>query len=260
MKELEGRVAVITGGTSGIGRSTAEVFAQAGAIVCILGRNREKAEEIIKKMNADEEQAAYFLCDITSEEEVKKTVDDVYERYGRIDILFNSAGISPAGNIKTTLFSEFKRVMEVDLYSIFLTSQAVIPYMEKAGKGTIINISGTYGVRPVPDKAGYSCAKAGVISLTKSIAIDFARAGIRCNAISPGFVETPLNEGFDGERRDNFLEKYQPADFIIQPEDIGWTALYLASDHSRGITGQNLIVDGGSEACLYYLHKTKGRE
>lgn len=257
MKELEGRVAVITGGTSGIGSSTAEYFAKAGAVVCILGRSAEKAEAVTEKIRSSGGSAAYFICDITSEEEINNTFDEIKREYDRIDVLFNSAGYSPVGNVKTTAFSDFKKVIEVDLYSIFLTSKAVIPYMEAQGGGVIINIAGTYGVRPVPDKAGYSCAKAAVISLTKSIAIDFARSGIRCNAISPGFVETPLNDGFDGEKRDNFLEKYQPAAYILQPEDIAGAAVYLASDISRGITGQNIIIDGGSEACLYYLHKSK---
>jgi len=255
MDKLKDKVVIITGGTSGIGSVTAECFASEGAISCILGRNHKKAEKIVEKIRQMGNQAYFFICDITSEEEIQKTVKEIYEQFGKIDVLYNSAGISPAGDVVTTSFQDFKNVMETDLYSIFLTSHIVIPYMEKENGGSIINIAGTYGVRPVPNKVGYACAKAGALSITKSVAIDFARKNIRCNAISPGFVETPLNDGFDGERRDNFLEKYQPANFIIQSEDIANAAVFLASEESRGITGQNIVVDGGSEACLYYLHK-----
>ena len=127
--------------------------------------------------------------------------------------------------------------------------------MEKQGGGVILNTVGTYGLRPTPNKIGYSAAKAAALSLTRSIAVDFARSNIRCNAICPGFVDTPLNNGFEGEARERFLDKYQPSFYKIQPEDVALTAIWLASDESKAITGQPIVVDGGTEACLYFNYK-----
>lgn len=254
MSGIHNKITVITGGTSGIGRAAARVFAAEGAVICILGRNAARAEKVLEEIQNNGGSAEFYHCDITVAEEIHDTIDKILQQYGRIDILFNSAGISPTGTVETTTFSDFKKVMEADLYSIFLLSQEVIGSMKEQGGGNIINIAGTYGMHPVPNKAGYACAKAGVISLTRSIAIDFARQGIRCNAISPGYVDTPLNDGFPTEKRDRFLERYQPDPEVITAEAIANAAIFLASDESRNITGQNLVVDGGTEACLYYLH------
>lgn len=254
MSGIHNKITVITGGTSGIGRAAARAFAAEGAVICILGRNAARAEKVLEEIQDNGGSAEFYPCDITVAEEIHDTIDKILQQYGRIDILFNSAGISPTGTVETTTFSDFKKVMEADLYSIFLLSQEVIGSMKAQGGGNIINIAGTYGMHPVPNKAGYACAKAGVISLTRSIAIDFARQGIRCNAISPGYVDTPLNDGFPTEKRDRFLERYQPDPEVITAEAIANAAVFLASDESRNITGQNLVVDGGTEACLYYLH------
>lgn len=254
MSGIHNKIAVITGGTSGIGRAAAGAFAAEGAVICILGRNSARADKIVEEIQRSGGKAEFYPCDITVEEEIRDTVDKMIQQHGRIDILLNSAGISPVGTVETTTFSDFKKVMEADLYSIFLLSQAVIGTMKRQGGGCIINIAGTYGMHPVPNKVGYACAKAGVISLTRSIAIDFARQGIRCNAISPGYVDTSLNDGFPTEKRNRFLERYQPDPEVITAEAIANAAVFLASDESRNITGQNLVVDGGTEACLYYLH------
>ena len=254
MSGIYNKITVITGGTSGIGRAAARAFAAEGAVICILGRNAGRAEKVLEEIQDNGGSAEFYHCDITVAEEIHDTIGKIIQQYGRIDILFNSAGISPTGTVETTPFSDFKKVMEADLYSIFLLSQEVIGSMKEQGGGNIINIAGTYGMHPVPNKAGYACAKAGVISLTRSIAIDFARQGIRCNAISPGYVDTPLNDGFPTEKRDRFLERYQPDPEVITAEAIANAAVFLASDESRNITGQNLVVDGGTEACLYYLH------
>jgi NAD(P)-dependent dehydrogenase (short-subunit alcohol dehydrogenase family) len=124
--------------------------------------------------------------------------------------------------------------------------------MEKQEGGVILNMVGTFGIKPIPNKAGYSCAKAGALSITRSVAIEFARSNIRCNAICPGFVDTPLNKGFTGKAREEFLDRYQPMTIKIQSSDIAKTALFLASEEARAITGQAIVVDGGTEAGLYY--------
>lgn len=254
MDGMKDKVVVITGGTSGIGRATAKAFAEKGATICFLGRDVTKGVVVQQEIQKAGVTSQFFCCDVTNEEEIFRTVYDILRQFGKIDILFNCAGISPTGTIETTSFSDFQKVMETDLYSVFLLSKAVIGSMKEKGTGNIINVAGTYGMRPVPNKVGYACAKAGVISLTRSIAMDFARCGIRCNAISPGYVDTPLNDEFPQDKRDRFLERYQPSPEMITAEAIANAAVFLASDQSKHITGQNLVVDGGTEACLYYLH------
>jgi NAD(P)-dependent dehydrogenase (short-subunit alcohol dehydrogenase family) len=255
IKDLIDKVAVVTGGTSGIGYGIALRFAQAGATVCIVGRNRERADKAVDALTEKSLKAYAHIADVSREEEVKSLFDSVIARCGRIDILCNCAGISPAGTVESTAFEDFQNTMKVDLYSVFLCCKYAIPHFRKSGGGNIINIAGTYGMRPVKNKAAYACAKAGALSLTQSVAIDFADQNIRCNAICPGFVDTPLNQGFEGERRDAFLHKYQPMDTLINADDIANAALFLASDMSRTVTGQSIVVDGGSEACLYNLNK-----
>lgn len=180
---------------------------------------------------------------------------DVVDTFGRIDVYFTIAGISPMGTAVTTSVEDFRKVVALDMESVFLGCKYSIPYMEKQGGGVILNLAGTYGIRPTPNKLGYSAAKAGALSITRSVAIDFARSNIRCNAICPGFVNTPLNNGFEGEARQRFLDTYQPAPFEIQARDIAETALFLASDEARAITGQAIVVDGGTEASLYLNYK-----
>ena len=177
---------------------------------------------------------------------------EVEKKFGGIDLLYNNAGISPEGTIETTSFDDFKKVIGIDLYSIFLGCKYAIPYMKKRGGGAIINTVGTFGFKPIPNKMGYAAAKAGAMSLTRSVAVDMARDNIRCNAICPGFVDTPLNKGFTGEAREKFLDARQPMQLKIQSEDIANAAVYLATEDARAITGQGLVIDGGTEACLYY--------
>lgn len=251
--QLQKPVAVITGGTSGIGLGIGLAFAEAGWTVCLAGSSRERADSAGEQLRRSGLAGEVFVADVTDEAAVIGLFEAVRQRFGRVDALVNSAGISPVGTVETTSFADFQRVMQVDLFSAFLCSKYAIPLFKRQGGGAIVNIAGTYGIRPIPGKAGYSCAKAGVINLTKSVAIDFARENIRCNAICPGFVDTPLNKGFEGERRQSFLKKFQPAELEITADDIAQAALFLASDRARAITGQEIVVDGGSEACLYYF-------
>ena len=164
--------------------------------------------------------------------------DDAVATFGRLDVYFTIAGISPVGTAVTTSYEDYKKVVALDMDSVFLGSKYCIPHMIKTGGGVILNLVGTYGIRPTPNKLSYSAAKAGALSITRSVAIDFARDNIRCNAICPGFVNTPLNNGFEGEARPRFLNTYQPTPFEIQAKDIAETALFLASDEARAITGQ----------------------
>ena len=255
MKRFEGKTVVIAGGGSGMGRVSCQKFAAEGAKVCVVDINESAALETVKLIEAEGGIARAYGVDITKEDQMKSLFDDVVERFNSLDVYFTIAGISPVGTATTTTFDDFRKVVELDMYSVFLGCRYSIPHMERQGGGVIIVLSGTYGIRPTPNKIGYSAAKAGAISITRSVAIDFARSNIRCNTIAPGFVNTPLNNGFEGEARQRFLDKYQPATFEIQADDIANVALFLASDEARAITGQTIVVDGGTEAALYLNYK-----
>lgn len=260
MKKLENKVAVVTGGGSGMGKVSCEMFAAEGATVCVVDIDAKSAELTAEAIIAAGGKAKAYPADITDETAMDALFADAAAKYGKIDVLFNVAGISPMGTATTTSLAEFRKVIALDMESVFIGCKYVIPYMERQGGGVILNNVGTYGLRPTPNKMGYAAAKAGALSLTKSVAIDFARSNIRCNAICPGFVDTPLNNGFTGEARQRFLDTYQPLTLEIQAKDIAATAVFLASDDARAITGQDIVVDGGTEAYLYFNYKKKTTE
>lgn len=255
MKRFENKVVAITGGGSGMGKLSCELFAQEGASVAVVDINPVTAQATADGIIAAGGKAKAYAIDITDEEAMKNLFADIVATFGRIDVFFTIAGISPVGTAVTTSYEDYKKVVALDMDSVFLGCKYSIPYMEQQGGGVILNLVGTYGIRPTPNKLGYSAAKAGALAITRSVAIDFARSNIRCNAICPGFVNTPLNKGFEGEARARFLRTYQPAPFEIQAKDIADTALFLASDEARAITGQAIVVDGGTEASLYLNYK-----
>ena len=255
MKRFENKVVAITGGGSGMGKLSCELFAQEGASVAVIDINPATAQATVDGIVSAGGTAKAYAVDITDEEAMKALFADIVATFGRIDVFFTVAGISPVGTAVTTSYEDYKKVVALDMDSVFLGCKYSIPYMERQGGGVILNLVGTYGIRPTPNKLGYSAAKAGALAITRSVAIDFARSNIRCNAICPGFVNTPLNKGFEGEARQRFLKTYQPAPFEIQAKDIADTALFLASDEARAITGQAIVVDGGTEASLYLNYK-----
>lgn len=247
-KGLTGKVAVVTGGGSGIGKAAALAFAQAGAKVVIATRTGVKGEAVAREIG---DGAVAVEADVSRGEDVRRALAIAQTTFGRIDILLNNAGISPAGTITEISEEEWDACIAVDLRSVFLGAKYVVPMMQQQGGGCILNIAGTLGIRPCRGKAAYGAAKAGVINLTRAIALDYARDGIRCNVICPGFIETPLTEGFEGDARDRFLDQYQPLSGLIQPEEVAGMALYLASDAARMVTGQVFVIDGGQQAGIF---------
>ncbi len=252
MKKFESKIVAITGGGSGLGKLACEMFAAEGATVCVIDINEQAAASTVDAIVNKGGKAKAYKADISSPVEMSALFESIVSDFKRIDVLYNNAGISPVGTVGTTSYEDYKKTLAIDLDSVFLGCKFAIPYMKKQGGGVIVNTAGTFGIKPIPDKAAYACAKAGVMSLTRSVAIDFARDNIRCNSVCPGFVDTPLNKDFVGEARDKFLATYQPMTYRIQPEDIANAVLFLASDDARAITGQGLVVDGGTEACLYF--------
>lgn len=242
---LEGRVAVITGAGSGIGLATARRFASEGAKVVLADMNVQSGEAAAKEVGG-----IFVRADVTLAADVENMYKVAFDTYGRIDIAFNNAGISPTDDdsILTTELEVWERVNRVNLTSIFLCCKYVIPYMQKTGKGSIINTASfvaTMGA--ATSQIAYTASKGGVLSMTRELGVQFAREGIRVNALSPGPVNTPmLQELFakDPERATRRLV-HIPMGRFAEASEIAAAAAFLASDDSSFITASNFLVDGG---------------
>jgi NAD(P)-dependent dehydrogenase (short-subunit alcohol dehydrogenase family) len=244
-KRLEGRVAVITGAASGLGLATAKRFASEGAHVVVVDMN-----EVAGNAAAVEVGGIFVKADVTNADQVDNMYKVAFDTYGRIDIAFNNAGISPPDDdsILTTGIDAWRRVQEVNLTSVFLCCKAVIPYMQKQGKGSIINTASfvaTLGA--ATSQISYTASKGGVLAMSRELGVQFAREGIRVNALSPGPVNTPLLvELFakDPERAARRLV-HIPMGRFGEPHEIAGAVAFLASDDSSFITAANFLVDGG---------------
>ncbi len=248
---LRDKVALVTGGGSGIGAASCYAFAREGARVAVANRTLAKAEAVVRAIKSEGGRAISIGADVSVGADVQHMIDTTVAELGVPDIVFNNAGISPSGRVTDISEAEWDECISIDLKSIFLTARCAIPLMIEKGGGVILNTAGTFGIRAARNKAAYSAAKAGVINLTRSIALDYAREDIRCNAICPGFVDTPLNANFPATARDAFLEQYQPLRGLIGAGDAAEMAVYLASDAANMITGQIFVLDGGQQAGLY---------
>ena len=245
------KVSIVTGGGSGIGAASCIAFARAGHVVVVANRTLAKAEAVAETIKNEGGEALPLQVDVSQSPSVQQMIEATMSQYGRIDVLLNSAGISPLGKITEISEADWDECLNIDLKSIFLTAKYTIPHMINQGGGVILNVAGTFGIRPGSDKPAYSTAKAGAINLSRAIALDYARDNIRCNAICPGFIDTPLNTGFDGEPRAAFLDAFQPLPGTIQAEEVAAMAVYLASDAARMVTGQMFVIDGGQQAGLF---------
>ena len=246
---LEGKVAIVTGAGSsgqgiGNGKATAVLFAREGAKVLLVDAVRERAEETLIMIKEEGGEASVFQADVTSAEECRHMVDAAVERYGRVDILDNNVGISQRGTVVEVSEEDWDRVMTVNLKTMVLASKAAIPKMIEGGGGAIVNISSIAGLR-AHSSTPYTASKAGVIGLTFSMAADHAKDNIRVNAIAPGLVYTPMV----APRVDADLREHRRNSAPMQTEgtgwDIGYAAVYLASDEARWVTGVVLPVDAG---------------
>ena len=249
--KLRDKVALVTGGGSGIGAASCYAFAREGARVAVANRTLAKAEAVARGIEEKGGRSIAIGADVALSADVQRMIDRTVAELGVPGILFNSAGISPAGRITDISEADWDECLSIDLKSVFLTARCAIPLMTEQGGGVILNTAGTFGMRAAVNKSAYSVAKAGVINLTRSIALDYARDNIRCNVICPGYVDTPLNDSLAHAERDAFLDQYQPMRGIISADEVAEMAVYLASDAAKMITGQIFVLDGGQQAGLY---------
>ncbi|PLV60108.1 3-oxoacyl-[acyl-carrier-protein] reductase [Thermotoga sp. KOL6] len=241
---LEGKVCMITGAASGIGRAAALLFAQEGAIVVACDVSKENLDVLVDEAQDLSGKVDPYLLDVTNRDQVKEVVERVVQKYGRIDVLVNNAGITRDALLVRMREEDWDAVISVNLKGVFNVTQAVVPYMIKQRSGTIINTSSVVGIHGNAGQTNYAATKAGVIGMTKTWAKELAGRNIRVNAVAPGFIETPMTEKLPERIREATLSQI-PLGRFGKPEEVANVYLFLASDESSYITGQVIVVDGG---------------
>ncbi len=246
---LKDKVAIITGAASGIGKATAKLFAEHGAKVVVADIDKDGGSQTVTQIQNGGNEAIFVETDVTLKVDTEKMVAQTVETYGKLDILFNNAGIAMRLPVAELPEEDWHRCLDVNLTGVFLCAKAAIPAMLKNGCGSIINMSSIYGVVGADVRAAYVASKGGVTNLTRGMALDYAENNIRVNCICPGFVETPLVAGVikTPEEYQALADKH-PMRRLGQPEEIAYGALYLASDESAFVTGIALPIDGGYTA------------
>ena len=256
MAEMAGKVAVITGGASGIGEASARLFIQEGARVIIADMQKERGRALAAELG---DAAVFFPVEVRQEEQVKAVIDTAVSKWGRLDCMFNNAGFGGAlGPIEDTPVEEFDMTFDVLVKGVFLGMKHAIPVMKKQGIGSIINTGSISAITAGRGPLIYSAAKASVLHLSKVTAISVADSSIRINTICPGYIATPLSTNTVG-KPDKLIEEQldgepfpQPIPRVGRPSDIAEMALFLASDRSTFITGQAIIVDGGAASGVFW--------
>lgn len=248
MFKLTGKIAVITGGGSGIGKAISLLFAQSGAEVHILELNQEAASAVVDEINVTNGKAYAHGVDVSKQEEMLNVIHAI----GKVDILVNNAGIAHVGNLENCKTEDFERVYSVNVKGAYNALYSVIPLMKKQGGGAILNMASIAAQVGITDRFAYSMSKGAIAAMTLSVARDYIAAGIRCNSISPARVHTPFVDGFiaknyPGKEDEMFakLAASQPIGRMAKPEEIASLALYLCSDEAGFVTGNDYPIDGG---------------
>ncbi len=250
---LEGKVAIITGAASGIGLATSNLFSQLGASIALIDINESRGIDAAAQIMETGGAAKFYCCNIASDDECKQAIEKIYEDFGKIDILFNNAGVSKRKNIVELKEKDWDTVLDINLKGIYLVSRHVIPLMIEARTGSIINTGSGWGLKGGSSALAYCASKGGVVNMTRAMAIDHGRQGIRVNCVCPGDTDTPMLRGEArqlGVDEEEFMREAaeRPINRIGTPLDVAYAVLFLASDLSSWVTGTNIVVDGGGIA------------
>jgi NAD(P)-dependent dehydrogenase (short-subunit alcohol dehydrogenase family) len=253
VSRLSGKVTLITGGGTGIGRACALAFAREGAKLALAGRRRERLDAVCAEISAAGGEAIAVACDVTLAADVDRAIGTVLGHFGRLDVVVNNAGAVLVGSAEETSEAEWERIMAVNLRGTFLVSRAALWPMRKQGGGCIVNIGSVLGLVAMKRRAAYAAAKGGVTLLTKAMALDHAHEHIRVNCICPAITETELVESILAEAPDPAAARRAraaqiPLGRLGRPEDVAHLALFLASDESSWLTGAAIPLDGGLSA------------
>jgi 3-oxoacyl-[acyl-carrier protein] reductase len=241
---LSGRVAFVTGASQGIGRACALKLATAGATVAAAARNQDKLNEVVNEITTAGGKAAAFVLDVTDEEQVKSAIKAAIAQFGKIDILVNNAGITRDQLVMRMKRADWDAVLQTNLTSAYLCIQQVTSSMLKQRWGRIINITSVFGQMGQAGQANYSASKAGLIGLTMAVARELGSRNITCNAVAPGFIETPMTDVLGDEFKQNAAQQI-PLGRVGSPSDVANAVAFLASDEASYITGHVLSVNGG---------------
>ncbi len=249
---LDSKIAIITGGGSGIGASISRVFAKAGALVHILDLNSDNAAQVAQSIEQASGQAQHHKADVTNQTQMVEIAHQIASASGSIDILVNSAGISHIGKLDTTSETDFDKIYQVNVKGVYNAMYAVIPQMKQQKSGVILNLTSVASMLGLPDRFAYSMSKGAVLTMTYTVARDYLDYNIRCNSVAPARIHTPfvdnfLAKNYPGQETEMFdkLSKTQPIGRMGTPDEVAHLALYLCSEEASFITGTNFPIDGG---------------
>jgi len=252
MFDLTGKTAVVTGGGKGIGQSICEKFAKRGAEVFIIEIDEAASRETVDLIAKEGGKAHHLSGNVADQQGIMDAFDHIVNQSGKLDILVNNAGIAHVGNVENTTEEDMQKIYDVNIKGPYNCLKAAITQMKKSGGGSIVNIASVAAIAGISDRFAYSTSKGAILTMTFSIAKDYVKENIRCNAISPGRIHTPFVDGFIAKKypgkEEKMFEKLaetQPIGRMGKPDEIAYLALYLCSDEASFVTGSNYIIDGG---------------
>ncbi|SHI30427.1 NAD(P)-dependent dehydrogenase, short-chain alcohol dehydrogenase family [Mesonia phycicola] len=248
MKQLKNKVALVTGAGSGIGKAVAVLYAKEGAKVIINDINEENGQLVVNQIKSQGGEAFFIEADVSKEEDIQNLINKTVEKYGQLDIACNNAGITGEQNLTGQYsVSSWEKVVAINLNGVFLNCKYQLEQMEKNGGGVIVNMASIHGMAAAPMSSAYTTTKHAVVGLTKNIGVEYAQKNIRCNAVGPGYIETPLLKMADTEMLEMLKAKH-PMNRLGKAEEVAELVLFLSSEKSSFMTGGYYLIDGGYTA------------